>query len=370
MYEAYSKFAKTLAKHSSGEHTRTPESDHHEKLLAHPLPSKSIKLSKLVPSAGELITLVKRNFATKFSTLKRLQIYLIVPLVLGMITLSTSNPGFPKTGELTSQKASISTQVGAPGSSADRQLKRLLSPNPLADQRSGQQFVYELKHETVANLPISLSTLLILTMTAIFCGTLTACLELSTEKNIFLRERMAGQKTVNYFFSKIPFLFLLAAVQMTILLVVCAFDDSLRQLNLFTLCIALISISWVAVCLGLLVSALDPSDGQYSVVIAIAVILPQLVLGGALGPDYYLGMSDMTQAVANVLPAKWGMEVLMSGAFADVAGLSWIKTFAVNEMGLNFDAAVYFRAFIAYAFQMAVYLSITFYLLERRSPLG
>ncbi len=369
--QTFSNLANKLTKVAQGEALASIETQQHTKLLENPLPPKSMRLERFLPDFRELRVLVKRHFTLKCAALKKMQIYLAVPLILGLITLSMTNAGFPDVSDLNNSQKTIQQQVeSGQAGSIDYQLKLLLSPNGASDSRSGTQLVYQLRHETVANLPISLSVLLILTMTAIFCGTLSACLELSTEKNIFLRERMAGQKTINYLLSKIPFLFVLTFLQIVVLVVICSFDSNLRELNLLSLIVSLVMISWASVALGLLVSALDPSDGQFSVVIAIAVILPQMILSGALGPDYYVGMPSLTQSIANLFPAKWGMELVLSSAFDGKDSVSWVKGFVRNSMGLNFDAAVYFRGFLVYLALIAAYLGSAFYLLERRSLLG
>jgi len=113
----------------------------------------------------------------------------------------------------------------------------------------------------------------------------------------------------------------------------------------------LVAVSWSSAVLGLFVSALDPTRGQLSVIFAIAVVLPQLILSGGLGPDYYLGLSPGVQLVADCLPAKWGLEMLFTSVYNDMNNAS-----VHNNIGYAFGGKVFLHGMLALLTQSAVWM--------------
>ncbi|MGB0515129.1 MAG: ABC transporter permease, partial [Wenzhouxiangellaceae bacterium] len=115
------------------------------------------------------------------------------------------------------------------------------------------------------SLPISLSALLTIAITATFSGILSGCLELSSEREVFRRERMAGLSATVYVVSKLPFLFALTAMQCMVFVGIFMVSPELRQMSMMALVPAMVGTAWAACALGLLVSALDPTPGRLSV---------------------------------------------------------------------------------------------------------
>ena len=74
--------------------------------------------------------------------------------------------------------------------------------------------------------------------------------------------------------------------------------------------------------MGLFVSAMDPTAGQFSVVLALVFVLPQFVLSGKLVPNFYQGSSCFVQALASAVPAKWGLEMLLNAYYQ---GVQWYR---------------------------------------------
>jgi hypothetical protein len=180
-------------------------------------------------------------------------------------------------------------------------------------------------------------------MTAVFIGTLMSCLDLSTERPIYMRERMANQNIADYMGSKLPFLLVVTAIQCLLFLVLCRVKPELRHFNFLAAYAALVAMAWTSCAMGLFLSAVDPTEGQFSVILAIVAVLPQLVFSGGLGPDFYKGMSALTKGFANLLPSRWGLEILMSAFYfhPDRAAMKWIESFVPTTIGFEFGPQVY-----------------------------
>ena len=91
-----------------------------------------------------------------------------------------------------------------------------------------------------------------------------------------------------------------------------------------------------------------------------AVVLPQVVLSGALAPDYYAGMSAWTATLADLSPARWGFEMLLSAAFDDPSRShgAWIGDLVRDRIGFLFGGGVYFRATLALALLSLLFLAL------------
>lgn len=290
-------------------------------------------------------TLTQRQFAIKLVSMRRTLFYLAVPIILALVTLSLKTRGTPEEGAIRAEKEKIKSQLRQGPVDIGVPVKALLSPRGAAETRPAQDVVYGIRHEGVANLPVPLSVLLMFVMTAVFLGTLISCLDISTERPIWRRERMAGQNIADYIGSKLPFLMLVTAAQLAIFLALCRLKPGLRQFDLAGAYLALLGMAWASCAMGLCLSALDPSAGQFSVILAIVTVLPQLVFSGGLGPDFYQGMPRLMKGLAAVFPARWGLEMLMT-AFYDQRGqaaLEWVKGLVPEVIGFQFGPQVYWR---------------------------
>jgi ABC-type multidrug transport system permease subunit len=177
-------------------------------------------------------------------------------------------------------------------------LKQLLSPAGGHDSRSAAELLYSLRHEGIANLPVPMSVLVMIVLTAVFSGTLIACLEISTERSIYRRERMSYLHIGPYLASKLPFCMAMTGLQCLVFVAICWLHPILPLAALPPVWLAMVSVAWCSVAIGLLLSAVDTSGGRFSVMLAVAVVLPQLLLSGGLGPDYYARMGRGLQGVA------------------------------------------------------------------------
>ncbi|MDX9975624.1 MAG: FHA domain-containing protein, partial [FCB group bacterium] len=326
---------------SEGGTTRGEGTDY-AKLLKHPV-ARGAGGGKGFFSPRSFFTLMRRQLAVKLVSPKRALFLLAVPLILGLVTLSLPTNGFPDDAASKETRDKIAQQIHGGRVDIGAPIKALLSPQGAEDPRSAEDVVFSLQNETVANLPTPLSVLLMFVMTAVFMGTLMSCLDLSTERPIYIRERMAGQRIADYLGSKLPFLLGVTAIQCAVFLALCYAKPGLRQFDVVGAYLALLMMAWASCALGLFLSAIDPTPGQFSVIFAIVAVLPQLVFSGGLAPDFYGGMPAVMKGFSSVLPARWGLEMLMTAFYdhSDRTALQWTADFVRNTAGFNFGGKVY-----------------------------
>ncbi len=288
--------------------------------------------------------LSRRHLQLRASSIKRLLLFLLIPVVLALVTLSQHFTGVVDDEVVRSQKSVIQNSVARGGASMEKLLKHLLSPAGTYDHRSATDLLYGLRHEGVANLPVPMSVLLMIVMTAVFSGTFIACLEISPERSIYRRERMSHLRILPYLGSKLPFCLAMTALQCLVFLVVCWLNPTLRQMAFIPVWLTMVAVAWGSVSIGLLLSVVDPTGGRFSVLLAIAVVLPQLLLSGGLGPDFYGRMDSILRWAADLLPARWGLEMICTALFSSLtgAGTQWIPPFVREVIGFDFGTTVYY----------------------------
>jgi len=340
---------------------------HLKSLLEKPSAGARKGFSLDLVSLRSLGTLTRRNFSIKLVSLKRALFYLAVPLVLALVTLSLRTADFPDDAEMAEKHDEIAQQIHGGRVDLGDPIKKLLAPDGLDDPRAAEDVVFSLKHEGLPNLPTPMSVLLMFVMTSVFTGTLMSCLDLSTERPIYVRERMANQKIADYVGSKLPFLLALTALQVLVFLVMCRLKPGLREFDFASAYLAMVAMAWASCALGLFLSAVDPTAGQFSVVLAIVAVLPQLVFSGGLGPDFYEGMSSLMKGLANVLPARWGLEMLTTAFYyhPDRSALAWIDEFVRDTVGFDFGPKVYLRNTLILAAQASGWLLLCGFALKR-----
>jgi len=349
----------------------------HQRLLDKPAKRtwSPAALFKSPLSPRVLWTLTMRNFAVKLFSAKQTLFYAVVPIILAIVTLFLSSQSEISDEELEAKRTEIGDQLQVEvrrGRTFDigPAMKVLLAPDGEDDPRSGEDVVFALKYEGLVNLPIPISVALMFVMTAVFMGTLMSCLDLSTERPIYVRERMANQKIIEYLGSKIPFLFMLTAIQCVLFLSVCMVSEPMRDIDFAAALLAMVMMAWTACTIGLFVSALDPTPGQFSVLMAIIVVLPQLVLSGGLAPDFYEGMSRYLRPVASALPARWGLEMLMT-AFYDLPerpAMAWTGGLVEDQIGFDFGRGVHLRNAGILALQGIIWMGACGLVLRRLDP--
>lgn len=288
--------------------------------------------------------LSRRHLHIRASSSKRLMLFLLVPLILGLVTLSQHSNGIVADETVRARKSAIQASVARGGPSMETLLKHLLSPAGTYDPRSATDLLYGLRHEGVANLPVPMSVLLMIVMTAVFSGTLIACLEISSERSIYRRERMSHLRIFPYLGSKLPFCLAMTGLQCLVFVAVCWLNPTLRHTAFVPVWLVMVAVAWSSAAIGLLLSAVDATGGRLSVMLAIAVVLPQLLLSGGLGPDFYGRMHSGLRWAAELLPARWGLEMLCSALFGSISGegVRWIPAFVREVIGFDFGSTVYY----------------------------
>ena len=221
------------------------------------------------------LILSRRHLHIRCVARKRLLLFLGVPIVLALVSLSLPIYGIPSEAMVTQEKKTLSTAIARGGVFMESQMKTLLSPAGVYDQRTGADLLFAFRHEGIANLPVPMGVLLMMVMTAIFSGTLIACLEISAERTIYRRERMSFLGILPYHGSKLPFCLSVTGVQCLIFLLICWTNQSLAQLPFLPVLLTMIAVSWSSITLGLLLSVLDPAAGRFSIILALAVVLPE-----------------------------------------------------------------------------------------------
>lgn len=198
---------------------------------------------------------------------------------------------------------------------------------------------------TDGSLPNVMITLFLLTIYGIMVGGLAQMREIVKEQDIYKRERLVNLKIAPYVMSKIWVAALLALYQSAVYVIVhyLAFDMPGGVLEFVFIYITLALATMSGMMLGLFASALAPNANSAPLII-ILLMLPQIVLGGALIP--------LPEFVSAPTSSRWAFEAFMgiTGVGSDVAAdVCWDlpeaereamsiedkSNFGCNCMGLN-----------------------------------
>ncbi len=316
----------------------------------------------------DCITLTKRHRDLRIGSVKRALLYGLIPLLLALVTLSQNVPGMTSDTDITEQKTALEKQLSGMTVRDELIMKSVLSSRGQEEQRSLTKVIFSLKNEGVQSLPVPMSVMVMCVMTAVFLGTICTCLEISTEKSVYERERKSSLRIADYLGSKLPLVFCITALQCCLFLLLLSLSSKLWEVPFIYVCPVMILVAWSSAALGLFVSAMDPTNGQLSVIFAIAAVLPQLILSGGLGPDYYNGLSNAGKLVADCIPARWGLEMMFTVIYQDVSLQSalWIPEFVEKTIGYRFGKQVMVHgAGILFA-QAGCWLLLSALLLKRR----
>jgi ABC-type multidrug transport system ATPase subunit len=139
---------------------------------------------------------------------------------------------------------------------------------------------------------------------AIWMGSINAARQIVKERSVLARELAIGVRPEAYIVSKLLVLFSVTTVQTVAFAAVVLFlrplHGGLSQAQ--HLVLVLVLAGWVAVLLGLVVSAHASSEDQATGVIPL-LLVPQLLFGGAI-----VSLQDMTGfmgVIATLVPARW-----------------------------------------------------------------
>ncbi|MDR2551296.1 MAG: ATP-binding cassette domain-containing protein [Desulfobulbus sp.] len=325
---------------------------------AHAALGRMLHRFSLPESCRAWLILSCRHLQIRFAASRRLLLLLLVPVVLALVTLSQPIAGMVADKTVHERKEAISATMAHGGPATSILIKQLLAPDGPRDPRSAVDVLHALRHEGVGHLPVPMSVLLMIVMTAVFTGTLIACLEISPERSIYRRERMSHLRIVPYLGSKLPFCLAMTAGQCLVFVALCWLHPVLRQLPFASVWLVMVAVAWSSVAIGLLLSAADPSDGRFSVMLAIVVVLPQLLLSGGLGPDFYGRMSGGLRWAADLLPARWGLAMVCTALFGSLEGegARWIPALVREVIGFDFGRDVYYSGLQALSAQSVLWL--------------
>ena len=166
-------------------------------------------------------------------------------------------------------------------------------------------------------MPNVMITLFLLALYGVMVGALAQMREIVKEQDIYKRERLVNLKIIPYVMSKIWVAGLLALYQSTAYVVIhyLAFDMPGGFLEFGLIYITIAAGTMSGMMLGLFASALAPNANSAPLIV-ILMILPQIVLGGAL-----IAMPGAGEYVSAFTVTRWAFEALMSitGAGSDVA---------------------------------------------------
>jgi ABC-type multidrug transport system permease subunit len=202
-----------------------------------------------------------------------------------------------------------------------RNLALLLGQVPVLALAIGALFGHDVFARTRGGNPNDAAQVLFLLVTvAIWIGAIGAAREIVKERAVVARERALGVRVTSYLASKAIVLCSLAAVQTAAL---GAIVVSLRPLHerptTYALVLGLLVVtSFVAVAMGLVVSAVARSQDQATSFIPL-VLVPQLLFAGAIVPVSKMGAA--LKAVSALAASRWafsglGTAVHMNGRLA------------------------------------------------------
>ncbi len=159
-----------------------------------------------------------------------------------------------------------------------------------------------------------LITLFLMTIYGVMLGGLSQMREIVKEADIYKRERLVNLKIIPYIGSKVWVAGLLALYQTFwyVLIRYLAFDMPGGTLEAVLIYISLALATMAGMMLGLFASALAPNSNSAPLLV-ILLMLPQIVLGGALIP--------LPEAISAPTSTRWAFQALMAitGAGSDVA---------------------------------------------------
>jgi ABC-type multidrug transport system ATPase subunit len=157
------------------------------------------------------------------------------------------------------------------------------------------------------------SLLFALTCSGFCIGIINAITEVSSEVDLFLRERVAGLQTSAYVGSKVIVLSLICLIQTVVIIGIIAvtvgFPEGSASLIFsppigFFITFYLISLS--SMCLGLAISSISPST-SIAMCVALAILLGQIFLSGIV-----IKLSSFAEVFSALFSCKWGVKAFLT----------------------------------------------------------
>ena len=354
------------------ETTGSDAGDVAEKSIAENHPARSVGINPGPAfSYHHWLCLSRRHFQIRLADHRRLFTYLLIPLLLALVTMTLTIKGFPDQEKEQVRRQKLELLVHRGGPKLATSLKTLLSTRGTHDPRPAWQIINNLRYQGPVNMPVPMSVLVMGVMTAVFLGTISGCLELSSERHIYRRERAAGMKIFDYLGSKLPFCLTMTALQCLLFILCCSLHPALTGLSFFPIFLSLLAVTWTSAAMGLCISALDPTAGRFSIMFAVAAVLPQLILSGGLGPEFYRHMSMPAKTASLFFPARRGLEMGLTAVYSGASGSvpSWIPECIRRTLGFDYGTRVYYHGAGVLIIQTTIWLLFCAWLLKRRDPI-
>jgi hypothetical protein len=211
----------------------------------------------------------------------------------------------------------------------------------------------------------SAQLLFLLVTTALWVGSIDASREIVKERAIAARERAAGVRVPAYLASKLVVLFGLTAIQAALL---CSIVFTMRPLHessgAYVAAVGLLVLtSFVAVGMGLLISALVRTQDQATSFIPLALI-PQLFFAGAIVPVAKMGQP--VSSISRAIFAQWSFAGFGTGVHMN-ARIAADPKFTNGYGPHFFDVSPGVAAFILIAFLEVFVLAVGFLLTRRQA---
>lgn len=155
----------------------------------------------------------------------------------------------------------------------------------------------------------AIQLIFLMVVIVVWCGSIDSAREIIKERAVFDRERAVGVRNTAFLLSKTSLLFTLTLVQ-TVLL--CAIIFALRPVHqastAYVVVAAFLALSsWVAVMLGLLLSANVRTENQATSFIPL-ILIPELILSGGATPLHQL--PSALQVFAGAIFPRWSYAAL------------------------------------------------------------
>lgn len=163
------------------------------------------------------------------------------------------------------------------------------------------------------NMTNVIITLFLMTIYGVMVGGISQMREIVKEADIYKRERLVNLQIFPYIFSKVWIAALLAFYQAAAYVIVhyIAFDMPGGVTEFILIYITMVLVTFAGMMLGLFASAVAPNANSAPLIVII-LMLPQIVLGGAIVP--------VPTAVSAPTSTRWALEAMISvtGAGSDV----------------------------------------------------
>lgn len=214
----------------------------------------------------------------------------------------------------------------------------------------------------------AIELLFLMSLTAIWIGSIDGGREIIKERSVFERESAEGLRLSSYVLSKMVVLFGVITLQVVLNAVVLLAFRPLHEPASAYLAVGavLIMTGFAGVCMGLFLSTISTSEDQAMTLLPLALI-PQLLFGGTIVT--VARMAQPAKAISNLIFEKWslaglGTAVGMNGRMAHDPQFRQVNPFGAHF----FDVRLVPSLLVQAAFAAVFVTVVTLVLWRRRSP--